>query len=73
MKLLPITVRLDEAIIRRAQKLIPVLSTPWRHATLADVYRALIITGLEELEKQKRMHQSPLLRVHPALRAASPR
>ena len=53
MKKQPITVRLDDAIIRRAQALIPVLSIPGWTATLADVYRALIITGLDEIEQQK--------------------
>ena len=67
MKKRPITVRLDDAIIRRAQALIPVLTTPGLPATLADVYRALIITGLEEIEQQKppiegRRRRHPLVR-----------
>jgi len=67
MKKLPITVRLNDAIIRRAQALIPVLTTPGWQATLADVYRALIITGLEEIEQQKppiegRRRRHPLVR-----------
>ena len=53
MKVRPINFRLDAATIRRAQALIPLCSTPGRPATRSDVYRILIITGLEVMEKSK--------------------
>ena len=67
MKTQHVSIRLNEATIRRAQALIPAFSMPGRAATASDVYRALIAIGLEEMEKPeppdaKRRRGHPLIR-----------
>lgn len=46
-----VAVRLDEPTLARVDALIPTLSTPWRQAKRSDVLRALLLAGLDVLEK----------------------
>ena len=39
-------------IVVRLRALIPELSTPWRQATLSDVFRASIAASIGEVEEQ---------------------
>ena len=47
-----VAVRLDNPTLERVDSLKEVLSTPWHEATRSDILRALILTGLEQLEQQ---------------------
>ncbi len=47
-----VAVRLDNLTLERVDSLKDVLSTPWHEATRSDILRALILTGLEQLEAQ---------------------
>jgi len=47
-----VAVRLDNATLLRIDALKEVLSTPWHEATRSDILRALILTGLEHLERE---------------------
>jgi hypothetical protein len=49
-----VAVRLDNLTLERVDSLKDVLSTPWHEATRSDILRALILTGLEQLEQQHR-------------------
>ena len=49
-----VAVRLDNPTLERVDSLKDVLSTPWHEATRSDILRALILTGLEQLEQQHR-------------------
>lgn len=49
-----VAVRLDNVTLERVDSLKDVLSTPWHEATRSDILRALILTGLEQLEQQHR-------------------
>jgi hypothetical protein len=49
-----ISVRLNQAIIDRADALIPTLTTPWHTANRSDVLRAVILAGLDVLEAEHR-------------------
>jgi hypothetical protein len=49
-----VAVRLDNLTLERVDALKEVLSTPWHEATRSDILRALILTGLEQLEQQHR-------------------
>jgi hypothetical protein len=67
MKKRRISVRLDGETVRRARALIPALSMPGWCATISDVYRAMIMIGLEEVEKSK-LPSAPKRRGHPLIR-----
>ena len=47
-----VAVRLDNETLSRVDALAEVLSTPWHEATRSDVLRAVILAGLEGLEKE---------------------
>ena len=47
-----VAVRLDNVTLERVDALKDVLSTAWHEATRSDILRALILTGLEQLEQQ---------------------
>lgn len=49
-----VAVRLDGATLARIDALKEVLSTAWHEATRSDVLRAVILTGLENLEHEHR-------------------
>lgn len=49
-----VAVRLDNLTLERVDALKEVLSTPWHEATRSDILRALILTGLDQLEQQHR-------------------
>ena len=49
-----VAVRLDNLTLERVDSLKEVLSTPWHEATRSDILRALILTGLEQLEQEHR-------------------
>lgn len=49
-----VAVRLDNVTLERVDSLKEVLSTPWHEATRSDILRALILTGLEQLEQEHR-------------------
>jgi hypothetical protein len=49
-----VAVRLDNLTLERVDALKDVLSTAWHEATRSDILRALILTGLEQLEQQHR-------------------
>jgi hypothetical protein len=49
-----VAVRLDNPTLERVDSLKEVLSTPWHEATRSDILRALILTGLEQLEQEHR-------------------
>ncbi len=57
MKTRHVSVRLDAEIVRRVQALLPALSVPGRPATITDVYRAIIMIGLEDMEQRRRRHR----------------
>jgi hypothetical protein len=46
-----VAVRLDVATLARIDALMPRLSEEWHQATRSDVLRALILTALEDAEK----------------------
>jgi hypothetical protein len=47
-----VTCRVDDPMRARIDALIPVFSTPWRVPTLGEVVRALILEGLNVVEKR---------------------
>jgi hypothetical protein len=49
-----VAVRLDNATLTRIDALKDVLTTPWHEATRSDILRAVILTGLENLEQEHR-------------------
>jgi hypothetical protein len=46
-----VAVRLDNETLARLDALKEALSTPWHEATRSDLLRAVILAGLEGLEK----------------------
>jgi hypothetical protein len=69
MKTRQVSVRLGAELVRRAQALLPALAIPGRPATITDVYRAIIMRGLEDIEKQG---PPSAVRSTPAVRARRP-
>jgi hypothetical protein len=49
-----VAVRLDNATLQRVDALKDFLSTPWHEATRSDILRALILTGLDQMEQEHR-------------------
>jgi hypothetical protein len=49
-----VAVRLDNATLGRIDALKEVLTTPWHEATRSDILRAVILTGLDDLEQEHR-------------------
>jgi hypothetical protein len=47
-----VTCRVDDPTRARIDALIPTFSTAWRVATLGEVVRALILEGLDAVEKR---------------------
>jgi hypothetical protein len=47
-----VAVRLDNPTLERVDALKDVLSTAWHEATRSDILRALILTGLTQLEQE---------------------
>lgn len=63
-----VAVRLDTTTLTRIDSLKDILTTPWHEATRSDILRAVILTGLEDLEQE---HKGALTKQRKAAAHAS--
>jgi hypothetical protein len=43
---------LEKTVVARVRDRIPLLSVPWRRATLSDAFRQVVLAGLDSLDRQ---------------------